>query len=104
MSQPARVLANRAALPTDLKKTLDIPATLKEIIGADKEAAYMASLDQMAENAFDDQCTGANPRYPLIKELRSIYEAAWTKPILPLSHLSAYNATHHAAAAAPVAR
>ena len=60
----------------------------------------MASLDQLAENAFDDQCTGANPRYPLIKELRAIYEAAWTKPILPLARLDSYVATHHEAAAA----
>ena len=85
---------------TDLKKQLDIPATIKEIVGADKETAYMAALDSLAENAFDDQCTGANPRYPLIKELREIYVAAWTKPILPLPHLAAYTATHHESAAA----
>jgi hypothetical protein len=31
-------------------------------VGADKEGAYLASLDKMSEDAFDDQCTGANPR------------------------------------------
>jgi hypothetical protein len=36
---------------SDLKKQLDIPATIKEIVGADKEAAYMAKLDELAENA-----------------------------------------------------
>ena len=55
---------------------------------------------QFKENAFDDQCTGANPRYPLIKELRTIYESAWSKPILPLPRLDAYVATHHASAVA----
>ncbi len=41
-----------------LKRDCDVPPTLKEIIGADKEAEYMAALDQLAEDAFDDQCTG----------------------------------------------
>jgi alcohol dehydrogenase class IV len=41
-------------------------------VGADREGEYMAALDSMAENAFDDQCTGANPRYPLIADLRQI--------------------------------
>jgi acetaldehyde dehydrogenase/alcohol dehydrogenase len=38
-----------------LKKELDIPATIKEIVGAAKETEYMAALDTLAENAFDDQ-------------------------------------------------
>ena len=95
-----RIPADPACAPADLKKQLDIPATIKEIVGADKETAYMAALDSLSENAFDDQCTGANPRYPLIKELREIYVAAWTKPILPLPHLAAYTATHHESAVA----
>ena len=60
----------------------------------------MLTLPFVRQNAFDDQCTGANPRYPLIKELREIYVAAWTKPILPLPHLAAYTATHHESAVA----
>jgi hypothetical protein len=119
-----------AAQRADLKKQLDIPATIKEIVGADKEAAYLDSLDKMSEDAFDDQCTGANPRcvlpacvrapclpqpstplthlrcppccvacsYPLIKDLRIIYESAWTSPILPLAHLQGYVPAHHGAA------
>jgi acetaldehyde dehydrogenase (EC 1.2.1.10)/alcohol dehydrogenase AdhE (EC 1.1.1.1) len=34
---------------------------------------FYATLDEMAEQAFDDQCTGANPRYPLISELKQMY-------------------------------
>mgnify|MGYP001810301280 CR=1 FL=1 len=45
-----------------------------------------AALD-MSYQAFDDQCTGANPRYPLVKDLRKMFEDAWSKPILPLTNL-----------------
>ena len=55
---------------------------------------------QFCLRSFDDQCTGANPRYPLIKELRGIYESAWSKPILPLARLDAYVADHHESAVA----
>lgn len=41
------------------------------------EEAFMASLDQMVEDAFDDQCTGANPRYPLMSEIREMYLKAY---------------------------
>jgi acetaldehyde dehydrogenase/alcohol dehydrogenase len=37
------------------------------------EEAYRETLDKMTEQAFDDQCVGANPRYPLQKEIREIY-------------------------------
>ena len=37
------------------------------------EEAFMSTLDQMVEDAFDDQCTGANPRYPLLKEIKAMY-------------------------------
>jgi acetaldehyde dehydrogenase/alcohol dehydrogenase len=65
-----------------LKQILDIPLTIKEIVGEDKEELFKASLDTLAENAFDDQCTPANPRYPLIKDLREILQNAWDKPVL----------------------
>jgi acetaldehyde dehydrogenase/alcohol dehydrogenase len=54
----------------ELKGTLGIPPSI-HAAGVD-EAAFMAKLDQIAEGAFDDQCTGSNPRYPLISELRQI--------------------------------
>ena len=37
------------------------------------EETFMSTLDQMVEDAFDDQCTGANPRYPLLKEIKAMY-------------------------------
>ena len=54
---------------------------LKEIIGIKKsikdygidEKAFLTTLDEMVEQAFDDQCTGANPRYPLMKEIKAMY-------------------------------
>lgn len=67
----------------ELKRQCDIPPTIREIVGADKEAEYMAALETMAEMAFDDQCTGANPRYPLIADLRQLLRDAWEAPILP---------------------
>lgn len=65
----------------DIKKVLNIPPTLREIIGKEKEEIFKASLDDMAENSFDDQCTGANPRYPLINDLRGILWDAWDDEI-----------------------
>ena len=58
---------------------------LREQVGIQKtiqaygitEADFLARLDDMAEQAFDDQCTGANPRYPLIGELKEIYLKAY---------------------------
>ena len=55
--------------------TLAIPDSIRAA-GVD-EAAFMAHLDGMAEQAFDDQCTGANPRFPLISELRGILLDSW---------------------------
>jgi acetaldehyde dehydrogenase/alcohol dehydrogenase len=58
-----------------LKAKLNIPMSIKEA-GVDEKAFY-ANLDQLSENAFDDQCTGANPRFPLISELKEIYIKAY---------------------------
>ena len=41
------------------------------------EENFMGTLDQMVEDAFDDQCTGANPRYPLLKEIKAMYLKAY---------------------------
>ena len=42
-----------------------------------KEQAQASRLDEMVEQAFDDQCTGANPRYPLMKEIKEMYLNAY---------------------------
>ena len=55
----------------DLKAKVGIPKSIKAA-GVSAEKFY-ASLDTMSEQAFDDQCTGANPRYPLISELKQLY-------------------------------
>ncbi len=60
----------------DLKRQLDIPATIKQTLSEDEQEFY-AKVEQMAEQAFDDQCTGANPRYPLIRDLKELYTLAY---------------------------
>ena len=55
----------------ELKTAIGIPATIKEW-GID-ETAFLDTLDEMVEQAFNDQCTGANPRYPLMKEIKELY-------------------------------
>ena len=53
----------------ELKGNLDIPMSIQA--AGVSEADFVAKLDELAVEAFDDQCTGANPRYPLITELKS---------------------------------
>ncbi|MNI81315.1 Aldehyde-alcohol dehydrogenase [compost metagenome] len=48
-----------------------MPKTISEF-GVSKDKFY-SSLDEMVEQAFDDQCTGANPRYPLMSEIKQMY-------------------------------
>lgn len=60
----------------NLKQKIDIPTTIKEALGGEDQVFYN-SLEKMAEQAFDDQCTGANPRYPLINDLRELYILAY---------------------------
>ena len=58
---------------------------LKTIVGIQKsiraygiaEKDFLETLDDMCQQAFDDQCTGANPRYPLISEIREMYLKAY---------------------------
>ncbi|MBQ8653784.1 MAG: iron-containing alcohol dehydrogenase, partial [Clostridia bacterium] len=59
----------------ELKHKVGIKDTIREY-GVD-EAAFLASLDEMVEQAFDDQCTGANPRYPLMSEIKEMYLNAY---------------------------
>lgn len=54
----------------ELKSELGIPASIRE--AGVQEADFLARVDKLSEDAFDDQCTGANPRYPLIAELKQI--------------------------------
>ena len=56
---------------TKLKDELNLPKSIKEF-GVD-EKKFMESLDELVELAFDDQCTGANPAYPLLEEIKQIY-------------------------------
>jgi acetaldehyde dehydrogenase/alcohol dehydrogenase len=58
-----------------LSEKLEIPRSIKEA-GVD-EKKFFANLDELAEEAFDDQCTGTNPRYPLISEIKQLYTNAY---------------------------
>ena len=60
----------------DLKTKLDIPLTIKETLHGDDREFY-EKLENLADQAFDDQCTAANPRYPLIKDLKELYVLAY---------------------------
>ena len=59
----------------DLKESIGIKKAIKDY-GID-EKDFLARLDEMVEQAFDDQCTGANPRYPLMDEIKEIYLDAY---------------------------
>lgn len=59
-----------------LKREIGIPSSIKAVI-PESEAEFMAKLDHLAEQAFDDQCTGANPRYPLIEDLKTLLIQAY---------------------------
>ncbi len=62
----------------EIKEALRLPKTIREAIG-DKgsEADFLESVDDLAREAFDDQCTGANPRYPLVEEIKQLYLRAY---------------------------
>ena len=79
--------------------------TLKERVGIKKtirdynidEADFLARLDDMTEQAFDDQCTGANPRYPLMSEIKQMYLDAYygkhfTEPEMPTAGVAGESA------------
>ena len=59
----------------ELKDKVGIKKTIKDY-GVD-EKDFLTTLDEMVENAFDDQCTGANPRYPLMSEIKAMYLKAY---------------------------
>jgi acetaldehyde dehydrogenase/alcohol dehydrogenase len=59
----------------DLKAKVGMKKSIKEY-GVD-EKEFLDRLDDMVEQAFDDQCTGANPRYPLMSEIKDMYLRAY---------------------------
>ncbi|MDR2366697.1 MAG: bifunctional acetaldehyde-CoA/alcohol dehydrogenase [Deltaproteobacteria bacterium] len=59
-----------------LKAEVGVPPSIKAW-GRINEEEFMAGLDALSEEAFDDQCTGGNPRYPSFEELKQVYINAW---------------------------
>ncbi len=59
----------------DLQKRIGIKPTIRDYVPDEKD--FLARLDAMTEQAFDDQCTGANPRYPLMSEIKQMYLNAY---------------------------
>jgi acetaldehyde dehydrogenase / alcohol dehydrogenase len=60
----------------DLKQQVEIPLTIRETLN-ESEQEFYDGLETMSEQAFDDQCTGANPRYPLIRDMKELYILAY---------------------------
>ena len=63
------------AMIDDLKEKIGVKKSIRDY-GVD-EKDFLDRLDEMVEQAFDDQCTGANPRYPLMSEIKEIYLNAY---------------------------
>ncbi|WP_405346327.1 bifunctional acetaldehyde-CoA/alcohol dehydrogenase [Ruminococcus sp.] len=68
-------LDNLLSAISDLKEEIGIMPTIRDYVP--DEEAFLSTLDEMSEQAFDDQCTGANPRYPLISEIKQMYLNAY---------------------------
>lgn len=61
-----------------LQNRLQVPRTIKEALGENvSEQDFLDSVERLSQDAFDDQCTGANPRYPLVEEIKEIYLKAY---------------------------
>jgi acetaldehyde dehydrogenase/alcohol dehydrogenase len=73
-------VVNLIAAVEDLKRQVEIPATIKDALIAQGTSAdlFLSHVEEMADRAFDDQCTGANPRYPLIADLKQLMMQAYT--------------------------
>lgn len=67
----------------ELKHTIGIKDTIKDYGIEEKD--FLATLDEMSEMAFDDQCTGANPRYPLISEIKEMYIKAYYGKVVDIT-------------------
>ena len=59
----------------ELQARIGIKPTIRDYVPDEKD--FLDRLDAMVEQAFDDQCTGANPRYPLISEIKQMYLNAY---------------------------
>ncbi len=81
-------LENLIAAVNALKERVGIKAAIRDYVPDEED--FLSRLDEMTEQAFDDQCTGANPRYPLMSEIRQMY-------------LNAYYGRHFAEKALPEA-
>lgn len=68
-------LENLIKAINELKDKIGIKKTIRDY-GVD-EKVFLETLDEMSEQAFDDQCTGSNPRYPLISEIKEMYLKAY---------------------------
>ena len=68
-------LENLIRAINELKARVGIRKTIRDYGVEEKD--FLAGLDEMVEQAFDDQCTGANPRYPLMREIRQMYLNAY---------------------------
>ena len=68
-------LENLIKVINELKEKIGIKKTIKDY--DIDEVKFLETLDDMTEQAFDDQCTGANPRYPLISEIKEMYMNAY---------------------------
>ena len=71
----AEKLENLIKAIKDLQKTIGIKPTIKDYVPDEKD--FLERLDDMVEQAFDDQCTGANPRYPLMSEIKQMFLNAY---------------------------
>ncbi|NES69426.1 MAG: iron-containing alcohol dehydrogenase, partial [Okeania sp. SIO2D1] len=60
----------------ELKSQVGIPKAIKDVVSV-SEAEFFAKLDDLADQAFDDQCTGSNPRYPLINDIKQLLTNAY---------------------------
>ncbi len=89
---PVESVNNLIKALDELKEKVGIKPTIKDYVP--DENAFLASLDEMVEQAFDDQCTGANPRYPLMSEIKQMYLNAYygnqfkelELPVLPIEN------------------
>ena len=68
-------VANLIKAIDSLKEEIGIKPTIRDYVPDEKD--FLDRLDSMVENAFDDQCTGANPRYPLMSEIKQMYLNAY---------------------------
>lgn len=74
-STDSEKLEKLIAAVNGLKEKVGIKATIRDYVPDEKD--FLNRLDEMTEQAFDDQCTGANPRYPLMSEIRQMYLNAY---------------------------